>query len=199
MYRGLKFKIIMESKDAPKDMRLRTLKHWCKEYHDYNLAPPYPGGSYGNLSFRLKKGKNEFVITGSRIGLKDCLTPECFVKVRDVDLKKGIVYASGSKEPSSESMLHYAIYNARPDINAIFHGHSGRILKFGLRMWLCYTSQERSCGTLSLVKEVLKVLDRNFFIVMKGHGFLSLGKTIDEAGELSLSVFKACASGREGS
>ena len=41
------------------------------------------------------------------------LNDDHFVTVHGCDFEKGIVYASGTRDPSSESMLHYAIYLAR--------------------------------------------------------------------------------------
>ena len=185
-YDGVKFKTIRLDESIPKDLRLKKLKSWCGKFHDYNLAPPYKGGSYGNLSFRVKKNSDEFIITGSKIGLKDSLLNKCFVRVSDVDLNKGIVYSHGLKEPSSESMLHFAIYHKRKDVNAIFHGHCKEILYHANRSKFCCTSKKEPYGTVKLVKSVLKVLDNKNFIVMKEHGFIAMGKTIDDAGYIAL-------------
>jgi len=184
-YQGVKFRVEKVSADLPQDPRVKELKYWCKEFHRLNLAPPYDGGSYGNLSFRMQEGKDAFVITGSKIGLKEDLSDDCFVKVSSVDLSKGIVLAHGVKDPSSESMLHFAIYHQRKDVNAIFHGHSPKILKRADKLKIPKTKKERPYGTNELVFEVLKILDDKSFLVMKNHGFVSLGKTIKDAGELA--------------
>ena len=191
-YQGVKFRTKIVSKEVPKDQRIKELKHWCREFHRYNLAPPYKGGSYGNLSFRLQNGKDLFVITGSRIGLKNVLFDDCFVKVSSVDLKKGIVYAHGVREPSSESMLHFAIYRQRKDVNAIFHGHSQEILSCVNKLKILETKQEEPYGTIELVQRVLEILDDEPVLVMKNHGFISLGKTMKEAGEFALQMYRKC-------
>lgn len=191
-YGGVKFKTVRLDKKAPSDPRLKELKYWCGKFHDYNLAPPYEGGSYGNLSFRVKKGSDEFIVTGSRIGLKDSLLNKCFVRVSRVDLDKGLVYSRGIKEPSSESLLHFAIYRKRKDVNAIFHGHSKEILCSAGKLKMRRTKTKEPYGTLKLVKSVLKILGNKNFVIIKGHGFISMGKTMSRSGREALKAYNRC-------
>lgn len=191
-YRGIKFRNKIVSKGVPKDPRIKELKYWCREFHLHEIAPPYKGGSHGNLSFRVQNNKTPFIITGSRIGLKKALSNNCFVKVSFVDLEKGIVYSQGTREPSSETLLHFAIYRQRQDVNAVFHGHSNQILSCVNKLKIPETKKEASYGTIELVQSVLEILDGNWFFVMKNHGFISLGKTMKEAGKLSLQIYQKC-------
>lgn len=190
-YEGVRFKTTIVSVEVPTDNRIEELKHWCEIFHLYNLAPPYPGGSYGNLSFRARwtRNYNAFIITTAKTGL-GALTNECFVKVSGVDLKQGIAYAHGAKEPSSESMVHYVIYRERPEINAIFHGHSPEILVAAERLGIPETEREAPYGTRESVEEVIRILDYKDFLLMKNHGFLALGKTMQEAGELTMRMHR---------
>ena len=182
----------MLKKEAPQDERLKELKYWCKTFHEKDLAPAYEGGSYGNLSFRVAEHKDKFIITASKNSLENFASDDSFVTVSCVDLKNGIVRAFGNKEPSSEAMLHYAIYKQRPDLNAIFHGHCKQISSNIKRLGITETKKEESYGTLKLVNRVLDVLGEEPFLEMKNHGFISLGKTIQEAGEQTLRIFKEC-------
>ena len=175
------------------DPRLTELKHWCSLFHQHGLAPLYEHGSFGNLSFRVTPGSNEFFITATGLKLKDDLTDNSFVKVTGVDLDKELVKAEGALPPSSESMLHYAIYREREEVNAIFHGHSPVILNSGEKLKLPTTSQEERYGSLALVKRVLSIIDRHNFIIMKNHGFLSLGKTMETAGAQALEVLSSAS------
>ena len=140
--RGENFKTEFLGQEIPKDPRLSELKDWCKVFHDHNLLPPYKGSSCGNLSFRLKEGEVLFFITCSQIETKDKLCADCFALVTSCDLKKGIVRVYGKREPSSESMLHFGIYNKRKDINAIFHGHSEKILLTAGELGITETKKE---------------------------------------------------------
>ena len=83
----------------------------------------------------------------------------------------------GHSDFYGKAKSNFKIYEKRPEVNAIFHGHSLELLKPGI----VTTEEEKPYGTVELVEEVLKVLDNDVF-VLKNHGFVSLGKTMDEAG-----------------
>ncbi len=191
-YEGVKFRTEMIGKDLPNDIRLNKLKYWCNIFHEKGLAPPYDGGSYGNLSFRLKDNEDDFIITASKSGLNESTTNDRFVTIRRVDLEARIVYAMGSRNPSSEAMVHYAIYHTRPNVQAIFHGHCDIISRDAEKLGIPITSKEEHYGTIALVERVLKTLDDLYFLEMRNHGFLALGKSLDEAGNLALEFLKKC-------
>ena len=109
-YQGVKFKTEFVSDEIVSDERIERLRYWCNQFHFRNLAPPYQGGSFWNLSFRLKDGYDDIIITGAKTDLGDNLPNDCFVKVESCNFEDRTVYASGTREPSSESMVHFAIY-----------------------------------------------------------------------------------------
>lgn len=188
IYEGVKFQTVFTGTQVPRDERLIQMKHWAKIFAERNLAPSYETGSAGNLSFRINKGENQFIITGSKIELKNSLEDDSFVTVTDCDMEKGFVYASGIREPSSESRLHFAIYKQRPYVNTIFHGHCEAILNAAEKLKIPETMQYESYGTVELINSVTKILGKESFIIMKEHGFLAIAGTIAEAGYLSLRV-----------
>ncbi|MFH1697370.1 MAG: class II aldolase/adducin family protein [Candidatus Diapherotrites archaeon] len=163
----------------------------------------------GNLSFRTRAG---MVITASGADLAK-LKKGDFIEVLDWGSAKAgdFVFARGAKEPSSESVMHFEIYRARKDVKFIFHGHSGKILKRAKALGLACTKRQKPFGTPELAWEALDVLGAEIgngggktktdFAVMKGHGFLALGKTAKQAGECALKVQKlaenAAKSGRK--
>ncbi|MEM3550082.1 MAG: class II aldolase/adducin family protein [Candidatus Bathyarchaeia archaeon] len=189
-YKGVKFRTVFLSKEAPKDERLVELAGWCRKFHELGLTPVVNGKSLGNLSFRLDEDSNKFIITASGLGPKDNLSAECFVKVIDCDLTKKIVYVHGLRKPSSESLLHYRIYKLRREVNAIFHGHDSSITNYAGEIGLVQTAKWHPYGSLELVRSVEEVLNGNFFLVLKGHGFISLGRSMEEAGRLALEKKK---------
>ncbi len=186
-YQGVKFKVVLNNKKAPDDPRINELIKWCQIFSIKSLAPAYEGGSFGNLSFRLKENSNEFIITASRVVFDQNLSNDCFIKVTGCDFNNGIISADGMREPSSESMLHFAIYQQRPDINAIFHGHSKEVLEKADKLNLPQTKKEEPYGTIQLVNSVLEIINNHSFIIMKNHGFIALAKTMGEAGQLATS------------
>jgi len=181
-----KFKTRFLSGRVPDDPKIEKLKYWCKEFGKKGLMPFYGSGSFGNLSFRVRG--NKFIITAS--GIKDPSSRESFVTVSSVALNKKMVYAHGKRPPSSESMLHYVIYRKRKDVNAIFHGHYGKILRYSRKLSLPSTLKNEPYGTIELAKSVLDILDDHDFLVMKDHGFISLGKDMDKAGEQVLRIYR---------
>lgn len=190
---GVKFATEFLSAAAPTDARLEELKAWCAEFHKRNFAPPYGEFSQGNLSFRIRRGEDAFVISGSQVGWKDRLADDRFVTVHGCDTEKGIVTASGTRDPSSESMLHFAIYRARKDVQAVFHGHSQEILRCVDRPPdIPETREKHSYGSLELVQSVIEVLGDADFVIMKRHGFISLGNTMEEAGRRAIEVHHRC-------
>jgi len=182
----VKFKTIFLSDEVPNDKEIEKLKNWCNQFHKNDLSLPKDGTSTGNLSFR---GEDGFIITATVLKTKENLSNDCFVRVVNYDIHKNTFYVEGVKEPSSESILHFLLYNTRGDINAIFHGHSKLISNNAEKLKLPVTEEEAPPGTIELANEVLSSLDNNFIIIRNG-GFVSLGTNMKEAGELALNTLK---------
>lgn len=188
----VKFKVVFVSNESASDKRLGVLSDWCRRFNESGLTPLLEGTgrSLGNLSFRCEPGNPVFVITASGLESKKELKPDDFVRVIKVDPKQKIVFAEGKKVPSMESMMHYEIYTARKDVGAIFHGHDRKITSCACLLGLPETAKEKPPGTVALLKEVVKILDKENFLIMKNHGFLALGKSMNEAGNLALQTKK---------
>ncbi len=181
----IRFNSIFVSDQSPRDPRIEELKEWCGEFQKNKLTPEVEGNYTGNLSFRSQEG---FVITASGLKSKENLTDKCFVYVKDYEEQSNTFYVEGKKQPSSESVMHHLIYKTCEAINAVFHGHNNVIVKNADELKLPVTKKEYETGTIELAKEVLKVLGDNKVIVLKNHGFVSLGTTMKEAGELALAT-----------
>jgi L-fuculose-phosphate aldolase len=93
-------------------------------------------------------------------------------------------------------MLHFAIYRARKDVQAVFHGHSPEILRCVDRPPdIPETREKHSYGSIELLQSVMEVLGDADFVIMKRHGFISLGKTMEEAGERAIENHRRCLQG----
>ena len=189
-YNGVKFTTIFAGSEIPQHHQLKELKNWCRIFHKKNLAPPYPNGSFGNLSFRIEQEKNNFIITGTQIGMKEQLSNDKFVEVVHCDLKRKIITVNGTREPSSETMLHFTVYNNFPRINAIFHGHSPELLAKSEKLNIPITEKKQEYGTVALADSVVQLIAKNNIIIMRDHGFVSVGKTMKEAGNLVLDYLE---------
>lgn len=191
-YGGVKYKLIRTGSQIPVHPWLGEIQKWCTIFDEQNLAPFYEGGSHGNLSFRVDEGSDSFIITAANSSLKESITDDKFYEVSKVDTDHLKLYASGSedKKPSSETMLHDAIYKRRPEVMAILHGHCEAITKNASKIGIVTTNEFVESGTTKIVDSVIEVLDQNNFIEIKDHGFLSLGNTIEEAGKLAMEMMK---------
>ena len=74
----------------------------------------------GNVSARVadESGRKLMAVTASSIGYEELALDDIVV----VDFEGDPVW--GDAIPSTESLLHSAIYSARPDVNAVVHTHS---------------------------------------------------------------------------
>jgi ribulose-5-phosphate 4-epimerase/fuculose-1-phosphate aldolase len=191
-YEGVKYSTVFTGNSIPADSRIDELRKWCKIFHAKNLAPFYPGGTHGNMSFRVKPGKSNMVITAARTSFAEYLTDDSFFTIESVDFKNLTVHASGAsnREPSSETLLHFAIYQQRTDVQAILHGHCEPITKNAEKLNIPTTKEFVESGNMLIVESVLDILENHQFIEIKDHGFLSFGSTITEAGDLAMKMFE---------
>lgn len=181
------FNFIFISNKIINDPKIIELKKWCDIFQKNDLTPIVNGNFTGNLSFRYQNG---FVITASGLKSKTNLTHESFVYAKEYDVKFNTFYIRGKKSPSSESVMHYLIYKNVKKVNSIFHGHNNLIVKNAKKLGLLITKTEYAPGTLALAYEVVNTLKNNKMIVLKNHGFISLGKTMNEVGELTLRILR---------
>lgn len=144
----------------------------------------------GNASIRVPD-TNCIWITPSGI-FKGGLTVDDLVKI---DLEGNVI--EGFRRPSSEWRFHVAIYNARPDINAVIHAHNPVTVAFslsGLRLDESLLSEVMyfikrieyiplvEPGTETLAKLVADRVSRGGnAIILERHGVIGVGKDIYEA------------------
>jgi L-fuculose-phosphate aldolase len=173
VYVGTKFRTRFASRELSRDPRLAELVEACRRLAEAGLAP----GGAGNASMRSPGG---FLVTPTAADLGAIGTAD-FVEVLGCDVGRAELLVRGAREPSSESMVHAGVYDARPDVGAILHGHSDELLGRAGELGLPLTARERPYGTSELVLEVLAALAGHSFLLIRGHGFLSLGAGPAEA------------------
>lgn len=169
------------------NIHINELIKWGRVFAREGLLEHGNEEKAGNLSFR---GRGSIFITASGVDLAK-LTKRNFVEVLGWGSGKKceFVFARGGKEPSSESIMHFEIYRARKDAKFIFHGHSGKILRNAKKLGLPCTKNKKPYGTTALVWGAVSALEKKGkpnFLVLKGHGFVSLGKNASAAGNQAL-------------
>jgi L-ribulose-5-phosphate 4-epimerase len=187
-YQGVKFQHHQIKTTFPHDHRLPHLNHWAYLFSQLGLAPVHADGDYGNHSYRT--GETSFIITKSAMIPSEILQPEDYCHVVGFEEHPATFTTEGTSPPSSESFLHNAIYRSLPDINAILHGHCSLINIHAESLNIPVTKKFHQYGTPELAESALELVDQAIlFFVLKDHGFVSLGKDIDIAGNLTLNYF----------
>ena len=188
-YIGVKFKTVFLEQCTPKNQCIKELISWCKKFSEIGIAPKHGNASFGNLSARTKNG---FITTGTGTDHENMKDSD-FAEVISVSISEKKVRAIGLVAPSSESIMHYAIYSMRPDVNAIFHGHDAEVLKNAKKLGVPVTEKEEPYGSLELMEESKKLCVHDYFI-LKNHGIISLGKTMQDAGKRAIEMHKKAES-----
>lgn len=163
---GVKFEVVHGPEEPVRDPRIEELIRIGKALAAKGFCPE----NCGNLSFRVLNG---FVITPVCASLGN-LTIKDFVLVKGVDISKKKVFCAGKTKPSSESMMHKMIYDARPDAQVIIHAHA-LDLKNAMT-----TEKAYPYGTLEFAQSAVEILKDDDLVILKDHGFVSVGKTVDE-------------------
>jgi len=173
---------------------MEDLIRWCQLFDAEGLAPVEGGASAGNLSFRTPSG---FVITPTRSRLKSNLDWRQFVEVVRADWREYELHVLGERAPSSDSFLHERVYALRPDVLAVFHGHDDLVLEhadaLAAEFPIAITEAARLFGTADDAAETAQELGDAPYCIRKGHGFVSVARTLDQAGDLAIAVHRRAA------
>ncbi len=156
-------------------------------------------GMSGNASMRLEplNGSPLLAITPSHRPYEAMTVEDILVVDFNVEPVEGDLI------PSSETLLHIAIYNTRPDVGAVIHTHStfASVLSVaGLdippiidEMAISVGDTVRVAdyafsGTEELAENACKSLGKNNAVILRNHGFVGVGKNLEEALDVCLLV-----------
>lgn len=145
----------------------------------------------GHISFRLPDNQNLFFMKPHSIGLDEITTQN----ILTIDLEGKVV--AGTARRHSEVYIHSEIFKARPDVNCVIHTHpaysialsaTGRPLKcYSQPGALFYDALGTYTDTINLIRlpamgaGVARALGRGRGVLLKNHGVVVTGATIDEA------------------
>lgn len=147
----------------------------------------------GNFSVRDKE-TGYIVITPTGMDRAEMLPEDVVV----IDMQGRVVEALTGKKPTSESMMHIAVYKARPDVGAIVHTHSKNVTAFavmnkpipaivyelfllGCKKGYIPVAPYGRPGTKELAQSVLKPLEISDVALMQAHGVIAVAKDLKEA------------------
>lgn len=194
---GIRHKFVVKHRDRLPNVypeAMDRLIHWCSIFDAEGMAPVEGGASAGNLSFRTPPG---FIITPTRSRLKTGLDWKTFVEVVRTEWHDYVIHVLGTQAPSSDSFLHERIYAARSDVMAVFHGHDELVLRHADQLArefpMALTAEARLFGTKDDAADTAVELGSHTYIIRKGHGFVAVGRTLDQAGELAVKIHRRAA------
>lgn len=147
----------------------------------------------GNLSCRVAGG---YVITPSGVPYHE-LGADQLVELRDDGSAE-----SGSLRPSSEWLMHAAIYGQRPDVSAIIHTHSPHATALScagagipaFHYMIALAGGAIRCmpyatfGTEELARNAVCGLDGRRAVLLANHGVVAVGASLREAHSVAFEV-----------
>jgi L-fuculose-phosphate aldolase len=115
-----------------------------------------------------------------------------------VDLEANVIESLAGLKPTSELLVHLALYKKRPDINAVAHTHSRFATSFaivnkpipaivyecailGLKEGYVPVAEYGRPGTVDLADKVAKAAEIADLILMESHGAVAVDKDPKEA------------------
>jgi len=152
--------------------------------------------AFGHASIRHPDRLDRFFLSRAR-------APGC---IEAVDLLEfaldGTVIAAGGGKPYAERFIHAAVYEARPDVQAVIHNHSPSLIPFGVTatplrplLHMCasmgthvplWDARTRFGDTnllvtdMTVARDLALALDRHSVVLMRGHGCTVAGGSLRE-------------------
>lgn len=183
------------------DEEYATLEAWRKVLYQMELIGEYPivNIGYGNMStvvnyqHLLASPNPQFVITGTQTGKHKDLDGNHYTRILDFDVEKLKVFMMGVIEASSEVLTHAAIYEANPNIKAVFHIHSKPMWERMLTDGTDYTHESIPYGTVEMARATQQcIANKDYGIFcMHGHedGIVIYGRSLEEVGMLTRELY----------
>lgn len=170
-------------------MKYRDIREKVIEAFGFMESTGLNWGYSGNISVRLPE-KGLYLMTPSGLR-KSQMKPEDLVVV---DEQGNVV--EGERAPTSEYLMHLAVYKARSDVGSVVHAHPihasvlaahRRRLEPVLDEITVYlggaveVADYGPPGSEELARNVVQALENRCAVILANHGVLTCGRDLDEA------------------
>ena len=186
-----------------------ALREACTKLAARDLHASYENtdliGSNGNVSIRRAHNgmSSGFVITATQLPSKENLAPEDCVHLETC--AGGEAHYHGSKLPSSESIMHWHLFETFPAIQAIVHVHESNALLYSesnrsrwAELGIVESTQDIGGGTIEVGQATAETFTtESDYVILKNHrpdwdpgrtGTVILGRTLEEALNRTLEI-----------
>lgn len=173
------------------------------------VASGLVAGASGNVSMRIRREERDhYAVTASRVPYHRFGPDDVLVVDDEVEP------VVGAGMPSSESLVHLAIYAARPDVNAVIHTHSVYASAFAVAGQTIpaildeqvvllggpvQVAEYAASASDDLAAQAVAALGVSAAVLLRHHGVVGVGADLDEAVavvELVERTAKICAISR---
>jgi sugar (pentulose or hexulose) kinase/phosphoglycerate dehydrogenase-like enzyme/ribulose-5-phosphate 4-epimerase/fuculose-1-phosphate aldolase len=147
----------------------------------------------GNVSARVEPGATEMWITPSQL-FKGELSPDVLVRI-DIE---GNQLDESPRSPSSERLMHTAVYKTKPNAEAVIHCHApnATILANADLPFLPISTEAAFFGnipripfimpgTQELADAIAEAIGDGWAVMMKNHGLLVAGRSLRRAADMA--------------
>ena len=206
----IQFNPVQLSDTVPEDTT--ALREACTTLAARDLHSSYENtdliGSNGNISIRRAHNgmSSGFVITATQLHSKENLAPEDCVHLETC--AGGDAHFHGAKLPSSESIMHWHLFETFPAIQAIVHVHESNALLYSesnrsrwAELGIVESAQDIGGGTIEVGQATAETFTtETSYVILKNHrpdwdpgrtGTVVIGRTLEEALNRTLEIHKA--------
>lgn len=174
------FESVLVERVAPQSPHIPALTSWAAQLSQMGFTPSYGLGDHGNMSCRTERG----LLITARATVKAKLQPDDFIEVVGVEGTDPVrVRCRGTRLPSTDTLLHWRLYEARGDVHAILHGHDAHALAKADRLNLPVTRRSAALPSMEVIEELCVLLMSTDYVIMRDHGFLAVGRSLEDAGD----------------
>ena len=192
----IKFTVHLNETEVQVPEALQELNTVRTALFDKGMIGILPDGvGFGNLSIK-EAGSDLFFISGTATGGKRILDLQDYCRVDSCSIERNEVHCSGHICASAETLSHYAVYHANPEIHCVIHIHHKAFFQRLLTSDCPATSPDAAYGTPEMAHDIEALVKRtpaaHGILVMTGHedGVIAWGRTITETYNVLMSHFK---------